>query len=77
MLAMEVRNKLSHQQYDLTSWSARSWLSFQTQKLSVKLHLARRVCMARVATPADYLGLSADYRADYSSDYLSDYLASC
>ena len=39
-LAWEVRNKLSHQQYDLTTWSARSWLSYQTQQLSVKLHIA-------------------------------------
>eukprot|EP00966_Prymnesium_polylepis_P162398 3753433-Prymnesium_polylepis.1 len=27
-------NKLSKRQYDETTWSARSWLSFQSQKLS-------------------------------------------
>ena len=39
-LAGEVSNKLSARQFDETSWSARSWLSFQTQRLSVALHLA-------------------------------------
>ena len=39
-LADSVRNKLSMRQYDETTWSARSWLSFQSQKLSVALHLA-------------------------------------
>ena len=39
-LAYEVKNKLNHAQYDLTTWSARSWLSYQTQQLSVKLHIA-------------------------------------
>ena len=35
-----VRNKLSARQFDETSWSARSWLSFMTQQLSVVLHTA-------------------------------------
>ena len=39
-LASDVGNKLNRRQYDETTWSARSWLSFQTQKLSVRLHLA-------------------------------------
>ena len=52
-LAFEVRNKLNHQQYDLTTWSARSWLSFQTQQLSVKLHIA---CAWEIATA---LGIAA------------------
>eukprot|EP00966_Prymnesium_polylepis_P108364 2508397-Prymnesium_polylepis.1 len=30
----------SVRQYDETIWLARSWLSFQSQKLSVALHLA-------------------------------------
>ena len=40
LLAGNVKNKLSSRQYDETTWSARSWLSFQTQQLSVALHLA-------------------------------------
>ena len=32
--------KLSTQQYDSATWSTRSWLSFQTQRLSVALHMA-------------------------------------
>ena len=46
-LAWEVRNKLNHRQYDLTTWSARSWLSYQTQQLSVKLHIE---CAWEIAT---------------------------
>ena len=40
MLANDVNNKLSAQQYEEATWSTRSWLSFQTQRLSVALHLA-------------------------------------
>ena len=39
-LAAEVGNRLSASQHDETSWSARSWKSYQSQKLSVQLHLA-------------------------------------
>ena len=39
-LADEVSNRLSKQQYDETTWSARTWLSFQAQKVSVALHYA-------------------------------------
>ena len=39
-LAADVNNKLNARQYDETTWSARSWLAFQTQKLSVATHLA-------------------------------------
>ena len=39
-MASAVGNKLSKRQYDETTWSARSWLSFQSQKLSVALHIA-------------------------------------
>ena len=35
--AAEVDNKLSGPQYDETTWSARSWMSFATQRLSVAL----------------------------------------
>ena len=33
-------NRLSKAQYEATTWSARNWLSFTVQKLSVALHLA-------------------------------------
>ena len=36
-LGDEVRNRLSHAQYDQTSWSARNWKTYQTQRLSVAL----------------------------------------
>ena len=36
-LAEVVDNRLTPEQYDLTTWSARTWLSYQTQRLSVKL----------------------------------------
>ena len=39
-LAWQTRNKLSGRQYDETSWSARSWLSFMSQQLSVTLHIS-------------------------------------
>ena len=52
-LAFEVRNRLTARQYDLTTWGARSWLAFQTQQLSVKLHIA---CAWEIATE---LGIAA------------------
>ena len=39
-LADDVSNKLSAQQYDEATWSTRSWLAFQSQRLSVALHMA-------------------------------------
>ena len=55
-LSFEVKNKLSHQQYDLTTWSARSWLSYQTQQLSVKLHIA---CAWQIATELKLAAVTA------------------
>ena len=55
-LSYEVRNKLNHQQYDLTTWSARSWLSYQTQQLSVKLHIA---CAWQIATELKLAAVAA------------------
>ena len=52
-----MRNKLSARQYDLTTWGARSWLAFQTQQLSVKLHIA---CAWEIATE---LGIAAARQA--------------
>ena len=37
LLGEEVQNRLSHAQYDQTSWSARNWRTYQTQRLSVVL----------------------------------------
>ena len=37
VLGEEVNNRLSHAQYHQTSWSARSWRSYQTQRMSVVL----------------------------------------
>ena len=39
-LAGQVNNRLSHAQYDETSWSARNWKTYQTQRMSVALHKA-------------------------------------
>ena len=39
--AAEYRNnKLTAREYDETTWSARSWLSFVMQRISIALHLA-------------------------------------
>ena len=46
-LADEVNNRLSHAQYDLTSWSARNWRTYQTQRLSVAPHRAAATEIAR------------------------------
>ena len=35
-----VDNRLTHAQYEETTWSARSWMAFQTQKISVALQRA-------------------------------------
>jgi len=45
-LAAERQNRLTTGEYDLTSWSARSWTTFTTQKLSVAVHMA---CAAEIA----------------------------
>ena len=39
-LSVDVGNKLSTRQYDEATWSTRSWLAFQTQRLSVAVHMA-------------------------------------
>ena len=36
----EVHNKLTKAQYEETTWSARNWMTFQCQKISVALHKA-------------------------------------
>ena len=37
LAARHRNNKLSHAEYDLTSWSARSWFAYQIQLISVRL----------------------------------------
>ena len=45
--ARDVQNKLSNTQYlDEATWSTRSWLAMQTQRISVALHLA---CASEIA----------------------------
>ena len=60
--AAEVENKLTSSQYDETSWSARTWLSFSTQQLSVAVH---RAAAWELAGALDCRGVSgaADPRA--------------
>ena len=45
------QNRLSRSEYDQTTWSARSWLTFSVQKISVALHNS---CAMEIA---DALGL--------------------
>ena len=45
------QNRLARSEYDATTWSARTWMSFNTQKISVALHTA---CAMEIA---DALGL--------------------
>ena len=40
-------NKLNTAEYQLTSWSAQTWMSYQTQLISVKLHRATAFHIAR------------------------------
>ena len=50
-------NKLDKHEYDDTTWAARSWMSFNIQKLSVAIHrtlaleLARALGLSRGADP--------------------------
>ena len=54
LLGEEVQNRLSHAQYDQTSWSARYWRTYQTQPLSVVLARAARLQRSAWAVdPAD------------------------
>ena len=39
-LAVERQDKLNRNEYDETTWSARTWKSFTRQKLSIALHRA-------------------------------------
>ena len=38
--AEQRMNRLTHYEYDQTTWAARSWSTFSAQKLSVAVHLA-------------------------------------
>ena len=37
---MKILNKLSAAEYDETTWSARTWLTFAMQRISVAVHKA-------------------------------------
>ena len=52
-LGQQRQNKLRKDEYDATTWSARTWLSFKAQKVSVALH------RSAVVELANALGLSA------------------
>ena len=58
----EVENRLSHAQYDATTWSARTWMSYSTQQLSVSLQLAVAWEAAK-AMGVPGLGAGRDVRA--------------
>jgi hypothetical protein len=51
-LAEERQNRLNKAEYELTTWAARTWLSFSAQKISVALHRAASLEIAHA------LGLS-------------------
>ena len=51
--AQQRQNKLRKDEYDVTTWSARTWLTFSVQKVSVALHRAVALELAHG------LGLSA------------------
>ena len=36
----ERQNKLNSSEYDLTTWAARTWMSFSVQKISVAVQMA-------------------------------------
>ena len=53
------KNKLTASEYDETTWSARTWMAFATQRLSV----ASQLSMAQEAAEALGLSVAADPRA--------------
>ena len=58
-LAEERQNRLHKREYDETTWSARTWLSFQAQKISIALQYA----VALELTTRH----PSNYRLDYKS----------
>ena len=54
--AATVDNRLSASQYDVATWSTRSWMSFSAQRLSVALH---RSVAWELACALDVRGASA------------------
>ena len=62
-LSATVMNKLTTAQYEETTWGARGWLAFQSQRLSVKLHLA-----VAYQILGQELGLAACRGADQRDD---------
>ena len=58
-LAEQRLNKLSSAEYDATTWSARTWMSYSCHRLSVALH---RAAAWEIAQALD-LSTVADTRA--------------
>ena len=58
-LAGERQDKLNRNEYDETTWSARTWLTFVAQRLSVAVQLS----VAQEAAEALGLSVAADPRA--------------
>ena len=56
MTAVERGNKLTRREYDETTWSARTWLTFVAQRISVAVQLS----MAQEAAEALGLSVAAD-----------------
>ena len=58
--AAVVNNKLSPTQYEETTWGARSWHSFQRQRISVRLHTAVAWQIANELRPAAAAAAAGD-----------------
>ena len=58
-LGEQRKNRLTHYEYDQTTWAARTWSAFSAQKLSVTVHLA----MATEVAVALGLPVAGDLRA--------------
>ena len=52
-LALHRQNKLRKDEYEVTTWAARTWMAFTAQKVSVALHRSVALEIAQA------LGLSA------------------
>ena len=65
-LAKDRANRLNAGEYDLTTWSARTWMAFSTQQLSVAIHSAAAFEIAHalgLATATDPRACADDTRA--------------
>ena len=61
----ERQNRLRHDEYDQTTWAARTWRSFAVQRLSVAVHMAAATEVVRaLALPTAYDARAADAAFD-------------